>query len=58
MLSVVMTCRQQGRNVLEDLIACHEAHLLGHPAPSLFPKEAAWERCCLISGRGHLGPVK
>ena len=41
MLSVVATCRQQGRNVLEYLIACHEAHLLGHPAPSLLPKEAA-----------------
>ena len=41
MLSVVATCRQQGRNVLEYLIACHEAHLLGLPAPSLLPKEAA-----------------
>jgi transposase len=41
MLSVVATCRQQGRNVLEYLIACHESHLLGLPAPSLLPKEAA-----------------
>jgi transposase len=41
MLSVVATCRQQGRNVLEYLIACHEAHLLGHPAPSLLPREGA-----------------
>jgi transposase len=41
MLSVVATCRQQGRNVLEYLIACHEAHLLGHPAPSLLPEETA-----------------
>jgi transposase len=40
-LSVVATCRQQGRNVLEYLIACHEAHLLGHRAPSLLPKEVA-----------------
>jgi transposase len=39
MLSVVATCRQQGRNVLEYLIACHETHLLGFPAPSLLPKE-------------------
>ena len=41
MLTVVATCRQQGRNVLEYFIACHEAHLLGHPAPSLLPSEAA-----------------
>ena len=41
MLSVVATCRQQGRNILEYLVACQEAHLLGHPAPSLLPKEAA-----------------
>jgi transposase len=41
MLTVVATCRQQGRNALEYLIACHEAHLLGHPAPSLLPTEAA-----------------
>jgi transposase len=34
MLSVVATCRQQGRHALEYLTACHEAHLLGHPAPS------------------------
>ena len=41
MLSVVATCRQQGRNVLEYLIACHEARLLGRPAPSLLPEEVA-----------------
>lgn len=39
MLSVVATCRQQGRDVLEGLISCHEAHLLGLPAPSLLPGE-------------------
>ncbi|HMB03655.1 MAG TPA: IS66 family transposase [Isosphaeraceae bacterium] len=39
MLSVVATCRQQGRNALEYLTACHEAPLLGHPAPSLLPTE-------------------
>jgi hypothetical protein len=37
MLSVVATFRQQGRNVPDYLIACHEAHLLGRPAPSLLP---------------------
>jgi transposase len=41
MPSVVATCRQQGRNVLEYLIACHEAHLLGLPAPSLLPEAVA-----------------
>jgi transposase len=39
MLSVVATCRQQGRNVLDYLIACHEARHLGHPVPSLLPEE-------------------
>ena len=41
MLSVVATCRQQGRNVLEYLIACHEARLRDHPAPSLLPVKVA-----------------
>ena len=41
MLSVAATCRQQGRNALDYLIDCHEGHLLGHPAPSLLPGEAA-----------------
>ncbi|MBV8074925.1 MAG: IS66 family transposase [Planctomycetaceae bacterium] len=40
MVSAVATCRQQGRNVLEYLIACHEADLLGHPAPSLLPEDS------------------
>src|SRR3954452_13616019 len=35
MLSVVATCRQQGRNVLEYLTACFEADCCGHAIPSL-----------------------
>ena len=41
MLSVVATCRQQKRSVLEYLTRCHRPRLLGHPAPSLLPGEAA-----------------
>ena len=37
MLSVVATCRQQDRNVLEYLTRCYQAHLDGQPAPSLLP---------------------
>ena len=37
MLSVVATCRQQGRNVLEYLTACFEADCCGHAIPSLLP---------------------
>lgn len=37
MLSVVATCRQQDRNVLEYLTQCYQAHLDGQPAPSLLP---------------------
>jgi transposase len=36
-LTVVATCRQQGRNVLEYLGACTNAALLGLPPPSLLP---------------------
>ncbi len=36
-LSVVATCRQQGRNVLEFLTACCQATLHGSAAPSLLP---------------------
>ena len=35
MLSVVATCRQQNRNVLELLTACCRARLDGSDAPSL-----------------------
>lgn len=34
-LSVVATCRQQGRNVLEYLRSCFEAEYRGQPIPSL-----------------------
>jgi|SRR5579871_100370 len=36
-LSVVATCRQQGRNVLEFITTCCEARLQGQPPPSLLP---------------------
>jgi transposase len=39
-LSVAATCRQQGRNVLEFVTACCQAHLQGRPAPSLLPRAA------------------
>jgi transposase len=37
MLSVVATCRQQGRNVLDYLTSCFEADRKGHAIPSLLP---------------------
>jgi transposase len=37
MLTVVATCRQQRRNVLDYLSACFEAHLRGQKVPSLVP---------------------
>jgi transposase len=40
-LSVVATCRQQGRNVWDYLTACHDAALAGQPIPSLLPVPAA-----------------
>jgi transposase len=39
-LSVVATCRSQGRNVLEFVTACCQARLQGQPAPSLLPTAA------------------
>jgi len=36
-LSVVATCRQQNRNVLDFLHHCCQTHLHGHEAPSLLP---------------------
>ncbi len=36
-LTVATTCRQQGRSVLEYLVAACEAHARGGPAPSLLP---------------------
>lgn len=37
MLTVVATCRQQGRNVLDYLTSCFEASRVGQQAPSLLP---------------------
>ena len=40
-LSVVATCRQQGRNVLEFLTECFRAQQSGECLPSLLPQSAA-----------------
>jgi len=37
MLTVVATCRQQKRDVLEYLSTCFAAHLRGQQVPSLLP---------------------
>jgi transposase len=37
MLTVVATCRQQGRQVLDYLTSCFEADRKGHAIPSLLP---------------------
>src|SRR5512135_407707 len=37
MLTMVATCRQQKRNVLDYLSSCFEAHLRGQKVPSLVP---------------------
>ena len=37
MLTVIATCRQQKRNVLDYLSSCFEAHLRSHKVPSLLP---------------------
>lgn len=37
MLTVVATCRQQGRRLLDFLVAAGEAALKGTPAPSVLP---------------------
>src|SRR5262249_14979967 len=36
-LTIVATCRQQGRNVLDCLTECCRAYLRGHQVPSLLP---------------------
>jgi transposase len=41
MLTVVTTCRQQGRNVLDYLTSCFEAARNGQAIPSLLPAEPA-----------------
>ena len=40
-MSVVATCRQRGRNVLEYLTSCFEADHRGQPIPSLLPTRPA-----------------
>jgi transposase len=40
-LSVMSTCRQQGRNVWDCLTDCHHAAMIGQPTPSLLPTVAA-----------------
>jgi transposase len=37
MLTVVATCRQQGRNVLDDLTSCFQAVRKGYTSPALLP---------------------
>ncbi len=37
-LTIVATCRQQGKKILEVLIACSQAVLTGEPLPSLLPQ--------------------
>jgi transposase len=37
MLTVIETCRQQGRHLLSFLTAAVQSHLARHPAPSLLP---------------------
>jgi transposase len=37
MLTVIATCRQQGRNVLDYLTSCFEAKQRSQPGPSLLP---------------------
>ena len=39
MLTVVATCRQQGRNVLDYLRSCFEANRFNQPSPSLLPAD-------------------
>ena len=41
MLTVVATCRQQGRNVLDYRTACFEADSRGQALPSLLPVSTA-----------------
>jgi len=38
MLTVTATLRQQNRNVLDYVVAAHQARLLGRPTPSLLPE--------------------
>ena len=61
MLSVVATCRQQNRNVLELLTACCRARLDGSAAPSLLPARPNWPPpdWRILAGDGLLGsPIR
>ena len=49
MLSVVATCRQQNRNVLQLLTACCRARLEGSASPSLLPTEGELDAAQLAS---------
>jgi transposase len=40
-LSIRETCRQQGRNFLEYMVACGQAYLEGTEAPSLLPENGS-----------------
>jgi transposase len=40
-LSIVATCRQQGKKVLDVLTACSQAVLTGGPPPSLLPQKTS-----------------
>jgi transposase len=42
MLTVAATCRQQGRRLLDILVAAGDAVLQGSPAPSLLPARYGW----------------
>ena len=48
MLTVVATCRQQGRNVLDYLTTCFEADCRGQALPSLLPVATAEIRSRVI----------
>jgi transposase len=37
-LSVLATCRRQGRAILDYLTACHQAAIAGQPLPSILPQ--------------------
>ncbi len=40
-LTVLATCRRQGRDVIDYLTACHQAVIVGGEIPSILPPEAA-----------------
>jgi hypothetical protein len=46
MLTVIETCRQQGRDVLAFLSATIQAHLAHQPAPALLSEVRTGPRAC------------